>query len=104
MGCCKPAFLASLAKNLLRLSIVGGLVSMALPGGDFLNKAERVPLAFALASPSGIKLMGRGTEAAASTFSANTGNQILNYLAKGASSNVGKAVLSQLVNKSRPKQ
>lgn len=81
--------------QVLKLSIVASLASMAIPGGNLMDKAERVPLAFALSSPSGVKMMGRSSEVASSL-----GNRLLNYMAKSASSNTGKQVISNTASQS----
>lgn len=82
--------------QLLRLSVIGGLMGLMLPGSP-AERASRVPMAFTLASPSALKFIGGASESIGSKINTNTGLNILNNLSKGVSSKSGTAVLSQLV-------
>lgn len=90
VGKCQP--------QMLRLGIVAGLLSLGIPGSA-MGKFERVGGAFALASPMGVKAITGGSEMLGKTFSRSMGNKMLNSLATGAGSSVGRAALSQLVRK-----
>ncbi len=84
--------------QLLRLSVVGGLAGLALPGSP-MERASRLPLAFGLGSPTGIQVMARGSEMAAKVASARAGAQMVSWLANTATNPVVKATASQLSSK-----
>lgn len=84
--------------QLLRLSVIGGIAGLALPGSP-MERASRLPLAFGLGSPTGMQVMARGSEVAAKAISANSGRQMINWLANAATNPVIKSTVSQSVSK-----
>lgn len=82
--------------QILRLGVVGGLLGLAMPGSP-AERAARVPMAFALGSPTGVKVMTRMAETGGELSSA--GGRILSAFGKSTTRPSGKAVLSQLLSK-----
>lgn len=82
--------------QLLRLGIISSLMGAALPG-DATSRAERIPAAFLLGSPTGVKLMASTYEKSGQL--PQIGNAIINGIIKNASTSQGKAILSQLIRK-----
>lgn len=84
--------------QILRLGVVGGLLGLALPGSP-LDRAGRVPMAFSLGSPTGVKIMARLSEGMGAAASKATGSQMINWLAQGATHPATRAIVSQSLKK-----
>ena len=82
--------------NVLRLAVVGGLLSLASPGNP-IEKAGKIPFAFALGSPTGAKVIARMVEGSGQM--STLGGKMLKNLAQGSVSPAGRAVISQLLSK-----
>lgn len=82
--------------QILRLGVVGGLLGLAMPGSP-ADRAARVPMAFALGSPTGVKVMARMAESGGEL--GTVGNKMLASMAQSTITPTGRAVISQLLSK-----
>jgi hypothetical protein len=84
--------------QMLRLSIVGGLMGAVLPGNP-LDRVSRLGLGFGLGSAAGVSYMARGSEAVGAKALSGLGYQALDFFAKGANTQAGKVTSNMVLHK-----